>query len=134
MNYFEHINSLPIKINIGDYYFFADSVKISGNSILNEQATVSGSTVITNSTIKNTLVTLKGSLASDSDFTSFVLYAENIFRNKISVDFTYKNIAFNLCTLKSYSSENKNDDINIINIMLTFSVSELKEVSIEYEN
>lgn len=131
MSGLECINSLPVKINIGDYCFFADYIKISGSSILNEQATVSGTTAITNTTVKNTLVTLKGRLASDADFTSFVLYAENLFRNKISVDFTYKNINFSLCILKSYSSENKDDDINISNIMMTFSVSELKEVTIE---
>lgn len=127
MNSLEFINPLPVVISVGNYDVFADSVKINGSSVLNEQSGVSGNSIITNSSIKNTVVTVSGRLASDSDFTSFVVYAENILRNKISVNFEYKNICCNSCILKSYSAENK--DSGVTEIKLVFTVPSLTEVT-----
>lgn len=126
MNGFECLNSVPVQVSIGDFILFAENIKITGNSIINEQSNISGCTSITNSSVKNTSVTLNGRLACDSDFKSFILYAENILRNKTNISFQYKNISFNQCILKSYSAEN--NDSGITDARLVFSVPELSEV------
>ncbi|MDD6346056.1 MAG: hypothetical protein PUA51_07570 [Oscillospiraceae bacterium] len=126
MNGFECINSAPVQVSIGDFILFAENIKITGNSIINEQSNISGCTSITNSSVKNTSVTLNGRLACDSDFKSFILYAENILRNKTNISFQYKNISFNQCILKSYSAEN--NDSGITDARFVFSVPELSEV------
>ena len=115
MNDFECINPVPVKVNIGDFCLFCEYIKISGNSVINEQPNIAG----------GTSVILNGRLACDSDFKNFVIYAENILRNKIPVDFQYKNISFGSCCLKSYSAENKN--LSVTDIKLVFSVPEISE-------
>lgn len=126
MNDFECINPVPVQVNIGDFCLFIDYVKISGNSVINEQPNVAGGTSVTNRSIKNTLVILNGRLACDSDFRNFVIYAENILRNKTPVSFQYKDISFSSCNLKSYSAENKN--LSVADVKLVFSVPEISEV------
>ncbi len=126
MNNPEFINPVPSQIRIGDFIIFTDCVKITGNLILSEKSNLSGGTSVTNSGVKNSIVTLNGRLACDSDFKSFILFAENILRNKISISFQHKNISFNPCILKSYSAENKISGIT--DIKLVFSVSEISEV------
>lgn len=125
MNGFECINPVPVQINIGDFCIFCEYIKISGNSVINEQSNVSGGTSVTNRSVKNTSVILNGRLACDSDFRNFVIYAENILKNKIPVDFQYKNIFFGSGCLKSYSAENKN--LSVVDIKLVFSVPEISE-------
>ena len=126
MNDFESINPVPVKVNIGDFCLFTEYIKISGNSVINEQPNVAGGTSVTNISVKNTSVILNGRLACDSDFKNFVIYAENILKNKIPVDFHYKNISFGSGCLKSYSAENKN--LSVADVKLVFSVPEISEV------
>lgn len=128
MNGFELFNPPPVQINIGSFSLFADYIKITGSSVISEQANISGGISVTNRSVKNTSVTLSGRLAGDSDFLGFIIYAENILKNKTSVSFEYKEILFNPCVLKSYSAENK--DLGITEIKLIFSVSGLSEVDI----
>jgi len=127
MNGFEYINPAPVRVSIGDFQLFAESVKLAGNSFINEQTNVSGIVSVTNMGIRNTIVTLTARLACDSDFKSFIIYAENILKNKISASFEYRNISFNQCILKSYSAENKSSGIT--DIKLVFSVPEISEVN-----
>ena len=87
---------------------------------------ISGGTSVTNRSIRNTSVTLSGRLACDSDFKNFVIYAENILRNKTPLSFQYKNISFSSGVLKSYSAESKN--LSVTDIKLVFSVPQISEV------
>lgn len=125
MNDFECINPVPVKVSIGDFCLFTEYIKISGNSIVNELSNISGGTSVTNRSVKNTSVILNARLACDSDLKNFVIYAENILRNKTPVNFQYKDISFSSCCLKSYSAENKN--LSVADVKLIFSVPEISE-------
>lgn len=126
MNDFESVNPVPVQINIGSFYMFIEYIKIAGFSVINEQSNISGGTSVTNRSIRNTSVTLSGRLACDSDFKNFVIYAENILRNKTPLSFQYKNISFSSGVLKSYSAESKN--LSVTDIKLVFSVPQISEV------
>lgn len=119
----ENLNCTPYKMQIGEYSLYVEYIRVNGSMLVSECSTVSGKSVITNSSAKQTLAVVGGRLANDGEFLKFVVFVENMLKSKSITDISYCGVKFSDCILKTYSAERK--ERNITDIKITFMAKEV---------
>ena len=126
MSYLSKQEAVPV--TIGSFTLYCESFKSSSVTVLYEQPTVTGSTLITNKCVKSPRVTFMGRIVCSGNITT-VTDLNNMTGSVIqSVD--YRGVRFSGCTVQSCSAEDRGDGMLYVSITLAVSqTAEIPEVN-----
>lgn len=119
-----------VPVAIGQLTLYCESFRASANTVLYEQPTVIGGTVITNSCAKATKLTLAGRIyCGNGDLA--VLTEINNMNGSSGYTVEYRGVSFPDCTVVGYSAEDRGDDMLYVTLTLaTEDEAEDAEVSV----
>lgn len=106
-----------VPVSVGQLTLYCESFRAAADTVLYEQPTVIGGTVITNSCAKATKLTLAGRIyCGDGDLA--VLTEINNMNGSSGYTVVYRGVSFSDCTLKGYTAEDRGDDMLYVTLTL----------------
>lgn len=106
-----------VPVTIGQLTLYCESFRAVANTVLYEQPTVIGGTVITNKCAKAAKLTLAGRIycgGGDLD----VLTEINNMNGSAGYSVVYRGVCFPDCTVQGYTAEDKGDDMLYVTLTL----------------
>ncbi len=119
-----------VPVSVGQLTLYCESFRAAADTVLYEQPTVIGGTVITNSCAKATKLTLAGRIyCGDGDLA--VLTEINNMNGSSGYTVVYRGVSFSDCTVKGYTAEDRGDDMLYVTLTLaTEAEAEDAEVNV----
>lgn len=119
-----------VPVSVGQLTLYCESFRAAADTVLCEQPTVIGGTVITNSCAKATKLTLAGRIyCGDGDLA--VLTEINNMNGSSGYTVVYRGVSFSDCTVKGYTAEDRGDDMLYVTLTLaTEAEAEDAEVNV----
>lgn len=106
-----------VPVSVGQLTLYCESFRAAADTVLYEQPTVIGGTVITNSCAKATKLTLAGRIyCGDGDLA--VLTEINNMNGSSGYTVVYRGVSFSDCTVKGYTAEDRGDDMLYVTLTL----------------
>ena len=106
-----------VPVSVGQLTLYCESFKAAANTVLYEQPTVIGGTVITNSCAKATKLTLAGRIyCGNGDLA--VLTEINNMNGSSGYTVEYRGVSFSDCVVIGYSAEDRGDDMLYVTLTL----------------
>lgn len=118
-----------VPVAIGQLTLYCESFRASGSTVLYEQPTVTGVTVVTNKYVRSSKLVLTGRVCS-GDAALTVLTALNNMNGTPGVDIVYRGVRFPGCTVQGYTAEDRGDDMLYVTLTLA-AVSPAEDVTEE---
>lgn len=118
-----------VPVAIGQLTLYCESFRASGSTVLYEQPTVTGSTVVTNKYVRSSKLVLTGRIcAGDAALT--VLTVLNNMNGTPGIDIVYRGVRFAGCTVQGYTAEDRGDDMLYVTLTLaaTAPAEDVEEV------
>lgn len=106
-----------VPVSVGQLTLYCESFRAAADTVLYEQPTVIGGTVITNSCAKATKLTLAGRIyCGDGDLA--VLTEINNMNGSSGYTVEYRGVSFSDCVVIGYSAEDRGDDMLYVTLTL----------------
>lgn len=114
-------------VAIGSVTLYCESFRAAATAALYEQPTVTGGTLLTNTCVKSTKLTLTGRVCSSEAPLGCVTELNNMVGSG-GIDIVYRGVRFRSCVVQSYAAEDKGDDMLYLTVTLaTLSPAENTE-------
>ena len=108
----------PVPVNIGSLTVYCDEFKVSGDTLIREQATVTGSTVLTNDCRFSTKITISGRYYDENFLLGIVIPTDSLSGSDTTYNIEYRGVIFGNCRVKSYTVEDKGLDYIYMTLVL----------------
>ena len=106
-----------VPVAIGQLTLYCESFRAAASTVLYEQPTVIGGTVITNKCAKAVRLTLSGRIYCGAGNIP-ALTAINNLNGTSALTVTYRGVTFSDCTVTGYTVEDKGDDMLYVSLTL----------------
>ena len=106
-----------VPVAIGQLTLYCESFRAAASTVLYEQPTVTGATIVTNKCAKASRLTLSGRIYCGDGALS-VLTAINNMNGTGGLTVDYRGVRFAGCTVQGYTAEDKGGDMLYVTITL----------------
>jgi hypothetical protein len=106
-----------VPVVIGSLTLYCESFRAAGSTVLYEQPTVTGATVVTNKYVRATKLVLTGRIYA-GDGALPVLTALNNMNGTPDTDIVYRGVTFPDCTVQGFTAEDRGDDMLYVTVTL----------------
>lgn len=106
-----------VPVQIGPVTLYCESFRAAGSSVLYEQPTVSGGTVITNRYKRSSELTFTGRVYGTA--AEIIAVFDILTGGHPALSLTYRELSFTGCLLRSYTAEDSGGDFTDVTVTLS---------------
>lgn len=106
-----------VPVTIGQLTLYCESFRASASTVISEQPSVIGDTVITNQCVRASKLTLSGRIYCGDSELSVLTEIDNM-NGSGGNTIVYRGVRFPNCTVQGYSAEDRGDDMLYVTLTL----------------